>query len=252
MHFPACHLQSTDEDTENLVLDDGSIVHFCTKFKYLGSIFTPDLTDFADINNRIQKASFAFGTLRPLIFAPRFIPLKLKRALYISCVLNILLWGAENWALHNSSLAKLKSFHTKCCRSILGITMWEVASYRVKNANVLKYIGIPPVDNYIHYRRLIWIGKIGRMPFSRFPRKFLTAWTSPPNHTLSRPHGRPVQTIRHSFLNSLNFIRIREKNGNLKNWVRKTYNEKLWTKKCGKLLQVKEISYVEFLNTYTT
>ena len=133
----------------------------------------------------------------PLIFAPRFIPLKLKRALYISCVLNILLWGAENWALHNSSLAKLKSFHTKCCRSILGITMWEVASYRVKNENVLKYIGIPPVENYIHFHRLIWIGKISRMPFSRFPRKFLTAWTSLPTHTLSRPHGQPVQTIRH-------------------------------------------------------
>ena len=118
---------------------------------------------------------------------------------------------ARNWALHSSSLAKLKSFHTKCCRSILGITMWEVASYRVKNANVLKYIGIPPVDNYIHYRRLIWIGKIGRMPFSRFLRKFLTAWTSPPSHTLSRPHSGPVQTIRHSFLNSLNFIGIQEK-----------------------------------------
>ena len=65
MHFPTRHLLSSDKDTENLVLDNGSIVHFCTKFKYLGSIFTPDLTDFADINNRIQKASFALGKLCP-------------------------------------------------------------------------------------------------------------------------------------------------------------------------------------------
>ena len=160
--------------------------------------------------------------------------------------------GRWKLGLHNSSLAKLKTFHTKCCRAILGITMWEVASYRVKNANVLKYIGIPPVENYIHYRRLIWIGKISRMPFTRFPRKFLTAWTSPPTHTLSRLHGRPVQTTKHSFLNSLHFIKIPTKNGNLKDWVHKSRNEKLWTKKCGKLLKVKEISYVDFLNTYTT
>ena len=113
MHFPAQHCVSSIEDIVNPVLDDGSIVHFCTKFKYLGSIFTPDLTEFYNLSNRIQKAYYTFDKLRPLTFSPHFIPLKLKYTLYISCILNILLWGAKNWALHNSSPAKLKSFHTK-------------------------------------------------------------------------------------------------------------------------------------------
>ena len=130
--------------------------------------------------------------------------------------------------------------------------MWEVASYKVKNKNVLKYIGIPSIENYINYHRLIWMGKIGRMPFSRFPPKFLAAWTKSPPPIFSCPHSWPVQTIRHSFLKSLELFKLPDKNGNLKKWVHKAHNKKFWTEKCGKVLKIEGISYIEFLNIYTT
>jgi hypothetical protein len=43
MYFPTRHCVGSAEDIVNVVLDDGSIVHFCNRFKYLGSIFILDL-----------------------------------------------------------------------------------------------------------------------------------------------------------------------------------------------------------------
>ena len=69
MHVPVKQRQSTVEDTTDLVLDDGSIIHFCFKFCYLGTVFTPDLSDLADVANRLNKANSAFGQLRPLMIS---------------------------------------------------------------------------------------------------------------------------------------------------------------------------------------
>ena len=197
MHFPAKQTTSTAEDVRDLILDDGSIIHFCTQFTYLGSLFTPNLDDSEDVQKRINKANSAFGSMRALVFANPYIPLPLKRALYTSLVVNLLLWGCENWALKEEPLRKLQTFHTKCCRAMIGVSMWEVSLLSVTNENVLRYVGIPPMENIIHYRRLIWMGKIARMPFKRFPRKFLAAWTnSPQEQTYSRPHGRRQKSTR--------------------------------------------------------
>ena len=175
MHVPAKQKISSAEDVKDLILDDGSILHFCPKFTYLGSIFTPDLDDTEDIQNRLNKANSDFCLMRAFVFTKPYIPLPLKRALYTSLVVNLLLWVCENWALQEESLRKLQTFHTKCCRAMIGVSMWEVAMYSVTNENVLKYVGVPPMENIIHHRRLTWMGKIARMPFERFPRKFLAA-----------------------------------------------------------------------------
>ena len=251
MHFPAKQKTSSAEDVRDLVLDDGSILHFCPKFTYLGSIFTLDLDDSEDVQNRLNKANSAFGSMRALVFSNPYIPLPLKRALYTSLVVNLLLWGCENWALREESLRKLQTFHTKCCRAMIGVSMWEVAMYSVTNENVLKYVGVPPMENIIHHRRLTWMGKIARMPFERFPRKFLAAWTvCPSGETYSRPHGRRQKSTRDSFLDSLKQINLESTNGQLESWVPEAKEENEWKARCDKLLTVEKISYIAFLNSY--
>ena len=69
---------------------------------------------------------------------------------------------------------------------MIGVTMWEVADYSTANKNVLKHVVIPSMDDIVHYRRLVWMGKIARMPLDRFPRKFLAAWTDCPIGNASR------------------------------------------------------------------
>ena len=47
-------------------------------------------------------------------------------------------------------------------------------------------------------RHLKWIGKIARMGYNRMPRKMLFCWINN-----SRPIGRPLTSIRHTYLDGL-------------------------------------------------
>ena len=70
---------------------NGTYITFTEKLTYLGSVITSSLQDDEDVNNRISKASRAFGALRHNFFANSYIPLTLKRSLYLSIVVNLLL-----------------------------------------------------------------------------------------------------------------------------------------------------------------
>ena len=195
-------------DLSPIALSDGSRITFANQFTYLGSIITSDLFDEVDVNHRIAKANQAFGSLQSLIFRNPFLPLAIKQYFYILICVNLLLWGFECWALSSHMLQKLECFHTKCCRAILGISMWEVSMYKVRNTNVLAQLTMPSMEEYIHHRRLTWLGKIASMPLTRNPRIFLNAWVA-----LPRPTGRPNLTTRESFLKSLNYCH--EHGGNI-------------------------------------
>ena len=53
----------------------------------------------ADVDARIAAASSAFAKLKPLVFKNKNISIEAKRAAYVACVLTILLYGSECWAL---------------------------------------------------------------------------------------------------------------------------------------------------------
>ena len=201
---------STPPDTSPITLSDGTRITFCERFTYLGSVIHQSLSDDEDVHRRITKATQAFGSLRSLIFCNPHLPLKIKQYLYMAIPVNLLLWGSENWALSERMLSKLESFHTKCCRAILGISMWEVSMYRVKNIHILARLSLPSMGNLIHYRRLMWMRKIAIMPLNRNPRKFLNAWIS-----TNRPVGRPNLTTRDSFVKSLQYCNFTCPHGKL-------------------------------------
>ena len=143
-------------------------------------------------------------------------------------------------------MRKLRVFHTRCCRSILGITMWEVAMYSVTNENVLRHISLPPMDDIVHYRRLTWMGKLARMSTENFPRKFLNAWADHP-----RSVGRRQYTTRDSYLNSLKRVGIDSTHGLLSDWLPLARDGcPDWKKKLRSLKQVDHLDEVEFFNTY--
>ena len=143
-------------------------------------------------------------------------------------------------------MRKLRVFHTRSCRSILGITMWEVAMYSVTNENVLRRISLPPLDDIVHHRRLTWMGKLARMSTENFPRKFLNAWADHP-----RPVGRRQFTTRDSYLNSLRRVDIDAPNGLLNDWLPLARDgDPEWTEKLTALRQVDSLDEVEFFNTY--
>ena len=85
------------EEMKPLLLDNSCKMLFTSELKYLGSLITFQLTDSADIRARIQKANKAMGALAFIWKSPE-IDLHTKCLLYKAIPLNLLVWGAENWA----------------------------------------------------------------------------------------------------------------------------------------------------------
>ena len=123
------HAQLDDNDSRSLVeytkdswadFDllgvDGEYISFTSKFCYLGTIISSNLSDDADISRRIQQASKAFGSLSAGVFCNRkYLSAKIRRRLFMAIVINLLLWGCETWALTKQQHQRLESCFNKCC-----------------------------------------------------------------------------------------------------------------------------------------
>uniref|UniRef100_A0A8W8MZV1 DUF6451 domain-containing protein n=1 Tax=Magallana gigas TaxID=29159 RepID=A0A8W8MZV1_MAGGI len=98
----------------------GSNLTNTTSFTYLGSIVTSDGGADKDIKARLSKARGAFMNLEN-IWKTHDISRKTKLRFYNSCVLSVLLYGAECWRMTEGDINRLSSFHNICLRKIIRI-----------------------------------------------------------------------------------------------------------------------------------
>ena len=92
------------------------------KFTYLGSVLTNDGSLDVEVGVRLAKASRAFGALLRPIFLCSALSLDIKRMVYRSVVLSVLLYGSETWAIKARQLHRLNILHRSCVRAILGVS----------------------------------------------------------------------------------------------------------------------------------
>ena len=104
----------------NKIQLDGNNLMNTNSFTYLGSIVTNGGGAEEDINARLGKTRGAFTRLKN-IWKSKSINRKTKMRLYNSCVLPVLLYGAECWRTTKRDINKLPSFHNDCLRRILKI-----------------------------------------------------------------------------------------------------------------------------------
>eukprot|EP00978_Attheya_sp_CCMP212_P033214 scaffold133070_cov20-Attheya_sp.AAC.1 len=121
MYFPAFDNKYSLADTTQFDVGEG-FVHFTKQFRYLGSTITSLLSDSIDIDARIAQASKAMGALWKY-FRCKQVSLTAKRLIYLAIPINLVLWGAESWAISEKSMKKLSVFHTRSIRAILGINI---------------------------------------------------------------------------------------------------------------------------------
>eukprot|EP00978_Attheya_sp_CCMP212_P022946 scaffold69384_cov30-Attheya_sp.AAC.1 len=133
MCFPA--FPGNEEDESNINIEGEGHVSFTTRFKYLGSFITSEQNDELDVDARIAQANKAIGALRNY-FRCKQVGLRVKRLIYLAIPINLVLWGAETWALTDRSMKKLAVFHHRCIRSILQINMHKVKEKRIKNKEI--------------------------------------------------------------------------------------------------------------------
>ena len=136
------------------------------EFCYLGSTLSADGRLDREVEERIAKASRAFDALHRVAWKRPEISLTTKVALYHTCVLSSLLYGAETWTLLAAHMRRMEAFHHSCLRRILRVWWWE----KVTNEEVRERTGMGLLSAIIRKRRLQWLGHVERMDEERMPR----------------------------------------------------------------------------------
>ena len=106
------------------------------EFPYLGSVVAASGRIDSNIDNRIAKATKAFGALRRAVFLDKNLTLRTKQKIYQACVMSVLLYGAECWILLRKHKRKLNNFHHRCIRNILGISNRQQWSSHITMAEI--------------------------------------------------------------------------------------------------------------------
>ena len=168
MYYPTSMESYEDGDTTTFTVsglrgEDLGFVSFTKEFKYLGSIVHSSLTYDADVDKRIRSAAAAFGALWSVLcnFA---LEGTLRGKVYLVLALTVLLYGSEVWCLREDLLAKLRSFHNRCCRAMCRITMVNTRRCHIPSVQLYRRLGIAAVEQYYRRRLLRWAGHVSRMP----------------------------------------------------------------------------------------
>ncbi len=122
-----------------------------------------------DIGQRIACATRAFGAMKKQVFQNKMIQKEVKKQVYTTMILPILLYGSETWAPTMKDIQKLEVFHTRSLRSITGHSRLE----GIPNRNIRKEAGQNTVEVMLRKNRLRWLGHVGRMTEQRTPREIL-------------------------------------------------------------------------------
>ena len=132
-------------------------------FKYIGSYLSKNCRDGHDVHSRNLSAGYAFGRLRKSIFSSCNISTAAKHPDYTSDILSILFCGCECRSLTEKLLDRLRVFRNRCIRAMCRVSREHTWEHWISSAEFRALIGLHPIEFYIYYRQLFWLGNVSRM-----------------------------------------------------------------------------------------
>ena len=139
-----------------------------------------------EVHKRITAIWTAFAKHRD-IFSGN-IGTFLKRQVYNSCVLPVMMYGAETWAFTTQAKNKLAAAQIKIEWSVLNITHMA----RKTNIWVREKINVTDVIEQVRRRKWTWAGHVSRIRDNRWTLR-ITTWEP---HERKGPRGRPTRRWR--------------------------------------------------------
>ncbi|GAB4813537.1 hypothetical protein N2152v2_000583 [Parachlorella kessleri] len=160
------------------------------QLEYLGIQLSDTGTLDAELSARLKKAAHKCHTLQPT-FSLRSLGLRAKLRIFEGTVMPTLLYGAHSWALTAQQEQRLHTFHMRCLRRILGLSLLD----RIPNSVILACCGQQPIKEQLRLQRLLWLGHLVRMPDTRLPKLVFFSQL-----VAKRPRGRPLVRLREDVL----------------------------------------------------
>ena len=138
-------------------------------FTYLGSSIDKSGKASTEVDTRIEKGGRAYQMWRKKVFRSANLSKATKMRVFRTLVMSVLLYGAETWTITQKDLRKLRTFHLKCLRDILGVTRWD----KIRNENILRSANEVSIEDQLKHLRLQWLGHVIRMDTCRVQRQLL-------------------------------------------------------------------------------
>ena len=176
-------------------------------FTYLGSTLSRSANIDAEVNNRIAKASAAFGRLRCKVWERDGITLDTKLKVYRAIVMPTLLYGCETWTVYQRHARTLNRFHLNCLRKILRIR-WQD---KIPDTDVLSRSNMMSIHTILMKYQLRWSGHVIRMEDSRIPKQLLFSEL----HSGKRSRGAPKKRFKDTLKASLKCFDVDPENWEL-------------------------------------
>ena len=186
--------------TEPHIVVKGQKLQAVDKFTYLGSTLTREANADTEINNRVAKASAAFGRLRENVWERRGLSINTKLKVYRAVVLTTLLYASETWTVYSRHAKQLNSFHMNCLRRILRVK-WQD---KVADTEILERTGLTTIHTLLQRNQIRWTGHVIRMENVRIPKQLLYGELSVGKRSVGGQRKRYKDCLKAS-LKALNF-----------------------------------------------
>ena len=215
---------TTGESVAEVVETENGPIQIVDNVPYLGSTISSDGEITSEVSSRIAKASRAFGCLRKPIFQNSNLSTATKRAVYRAVVMSVLLYGAETWTIKANHVKRLRSFHNRCIRTILGVTRFQQWKDRITSQQLASTFGMEePIEDILMQHRLRWLGHLGRMAPDRIPTILLFGELEK-----KRPRHGTKKRWRDGVKADLQAIGVGDE------WFSISQNRSMWNRTCSK------------------
>lgn len=179
------------------------------EYVYLGQIMSFEEKMDKEINARKNQAWKAYWSLKR-IFKSKM-SLKAKMKIMVSCIVPVIVYGAQTWNLTQKQTNNLQSLQRRIIRSIMGIKRSE----RVRNEELMEKAGMEDITTTVRKLKIKYAGHLAREDHNKWC-KSVTEWTP---YECKRRRGRPGKRWRDE---------IEQKLGVL--WGRSAQDRRVWQK----------------------
>ena len=143
----------TDQDKETIKIDD-LIIEQCTKYIYLGSVFTADGSVSSSVAAHAQTRVAHMNKFVSFLNKNNDIPFIVKKRVFDAVLMSTILYGCESWL--NADLRPVVKLYNWAIKLLLGV--------RKTTCNEICYLelGLPPLKDLVRnkqrrfFSRMLW------------------------------------------------------------------------------------------------
>uniref|UniRef100_A0A2A4J025 Reverse transcriptase domain-containing protein n=1 Tax=Heliothis virescens TaxID=7102 RepID=A0A2A4J025_HELVI len=174
------------------VLVNNQIIEYVNEYVYLGQIISPQDLSNKEIDRRIGNAWKQYWSFKEAM-KNKETSISIKRKLFNTCILPVLTYGCQSWALNQTHYRKLETCQNAMERSMVGKRL----SDKIRTSTIRKYTKIKDVTVTIRKLKWKWAGHTVRGT-DKWSKTILFWFTSNRKRKRGRPLRRWVDDIKNT------------------------------------------------------